>query len=85
MCSRLLAGLILVLFGLPLLIDHAGAKAVIRAFPRSASAGYVVFGAAEMVLTGYVIGTLRRRTPDAFMRDEEQMLALLLNGLSAGS
>ena len=48
-------------------------------------ASYVVFGAAEMVLTGYVIGTLQRRTPDAYVRDEEQMLALLLNGLSAGS
>jgi TetR/AcrR family fatty acid metabolism transcriptional regulator len=48
-------------------------------------AAYVIFGAAEMVLTGYVIGTLQRRTPDAYMRDEEQMLALLLNGLSAGS
>lgn len=44
-------------------------------------ATYVIFGAAEMVLTGYVIGTLQRHTPDAFARDEEQMLTLLLNGL----
>jgi hypothetical protein len=43
--ATLLAGLILVLLGLPLLLDHAGAKAAIQAFPRSASAGYVVFGA----------------------------------------
>jgi len=28
-----------------LLIDHSGAKAALQAFPRSASAGYVVFGA----------------------------------------
>ena len=47
-------------------------------------ATYVIFGAAEMVLTGYVIGTLERRTPEAFARDEEQMLALLLHGLSRG-
>src|SRR5580698_9249862 len=40
-----LAGFILVVLGLPLLIDHSGAKAAIQAFPRSASAGYVVFGA----------------------------------------
>jgi TetR/AcrR family fatty acid metabolism transcriptional regulator len=46
-------------------------------------AAYVVFGAAEMVLTGYVMGTLRRQDPSAFARDEEQMLALLLTGLSA--
>ena len=45
-------------------------------------ATYVVFGAAEMVLTGYVIGTLQRHSPEAFARDEEQMLGLLLNGLS---
>ncbi len=46
-------------------------------------ATYVIFGAAEMVLTGYVIGTLRRDDADAFAHDEEQMLALLLSGLSA--
>jgi hypothetical protein len=44
--ATLLAGLILLVFGLPLLIDHSGAKAAIQAFPRSTSAGYVVFGAA---------------------------------------
>jgi TetR/AcrR family fatty acid metabolism transcriptional regulator len=44
-------------------------------------AAYVILGAAEMVLTGYVIGTLRRQSPAAFARDEEQMLELLLGGL----
>jgi len=43
--ATFVAGFILVVLGLPLLIDHSGAKAAIRAFPRSASAGYVVFGA----------------------------------------
>ncbi len=38
-------GLILVALGAPLLADHTGIKAAIRAFPRSASAGYVVFSA----------------------------------------
>jgi hypothetical protein len=48
-------------------------------------AAYVVFGAAEMVLTGYVIGTLRRDDAAAFKRDEAQMLALLLDGLSGSA
>lgn len=45
-------------------------------------ASYVVFGAAEMVLTGYVMGTLRRGDPSAFARDENQMLEVLLDGLA---
>jgi hypothetical protein len=44
--ASLLSGLILLLFGLPLLVDHSGAKAVIKAFPSSTSAGYVVFSVA---------------------------------------
>ena len=42
----------------------------------------MIFGAAEMVLTGYVIGTLQRGSAAEFARDEQQMLALLLEGLS---
>ena len=45
-------------------------------------ATYVVFGAAEMVLTGYVMGTLQRNDPSSFARDEEQLLTMLLHGLS---
>jgi len=45
-------------------------------------ASYVIFGAAEMVLTGYVIGTLTRRDAAAFEHDEQQLLELLLNGLA---
>ena len=44
--SSLVPGLILILFGLPLLMDLQGFKAALKGFPRSASAGYVVFGAA---------------------------------------
>ena len=40
-------GLILILLGLPLLMDLSGFKSAIKAFPRSAPAGYVVFGAAS--------------------------------------
>jgi hypothetical protein len=45
-------------------------------------ASYVVFGAAEMVLTGYVMDTLRRDDPSAFSGDEMQMLEVLLDGLA---
>ena len=44
--ATLIPGLVLVLLGLPLLLDHPGAKAAIAAFPRAAAAGNVVFGAA---------------------------------------
>jgi hypothetical protein len=44
--ASLIPGLLLILVGIPLLLDLAGAKAAMKAFPRSASAGYVVFGAA---------------------------------------
>ena len=43
--ATLASGLILLALGLPLLIDHSGITAAIGAFPRSTSAGYVVFGA----------------------------------------
>jgi len=46
-------------------------------------ATYVVVGAAEMILTGYVIGTLRRDDPESFARDEEQITTLLLRGLTS--
>lgn len=48
-------------------------------------ATYFVLGAAEMVLTGYVMGTLRREAPDAFARDEQQLLGLLVDGLASGA
>ncbi len=44
--ATLVPGLILIVAGLPLLLDHSGAKAAIAAFPRATSAGYVVFSAA---------------------------------------
>jgi len=44
--ATLASGLILVALGASLLLDHSGIKAAMRAFPRSASAGNVVFGAA---------------------------------------
>ena len=46
-------------------------------------ATYMVVGVAEMVLTGYVIGSLPRTDQEAFARDEVQLLSLLLDGMSA--
>jgi AcrR family transcriptional regulator len=45
-------------------------------------ATYIVLGAAEMILTGYVMGTLRRKSEQDFSRDEEQILQVLLRGMS---
>ena len=44
--ASLLPGVVLIALGTALLLDVSAVKAAIRAFPRSASAGYVVFGAA---------------------------------------
>lgn len=55
----------------------------VRAGLDARLATYAVLGVAEMVLTGYVIGSLPRNDPDAYGRDEDQLLSLLLDGLSA--
>jgi hypothetical protein len=44
--ASLIPGLMLIALGAPLALDSAGAKAALRAFPRSQGAGYLVFGAA---------------------------------------
>ena len=47
-------------------------------------ATYAVLGVAEMVLTGYVIGSLPRSDAKAYAHDEEQLLSLLIDGMSTG-
>ncbi len=54
----------------------------VRADLDARLATYVVLGVAEMVLTGYVIGTLPRADAQAYARDEEQLLSLLIDGMS---
>lgn len=44
--ASLIPGLILIALGVPLLLNITGVTSAIRAFPRSASAGYLVFSAA---------------------------------------
>ena len=43
--ATLIPGLIMVAFGMPLLLNHAGITAAIRAFPRATTTGNCVFGA----------------------------------------
>lgn len=42
--ATLLPGLVLLALGLPLLLNHGGFAAVLKAFPRSTAAAYVFFG-----------------------------------------
>ena len=42
--ATLIPGLLLVALGLPLLMNHSGFTAVLRRFPRSTVAAYVLFG-----------------------------------------
>jgi hypothetical protein len=41
--ATLIPGLLLLAFGLPLLMNHSGYAAVVKAFPRSTGAAYVLF------------------------------------------
>jgi hypothetical protein len=46
--ANLIPGLLLLLVGLPLLIGRSGTLAAFRAFPRSTSASYLLFGAGSL-------------------------------------
>ena len=43
--ATLIPGLLLILLGVPLLMNHSGYAAMLRAFPRSTAAAYLFFGA----------------------------------------
>ena len=44
-------------------------------------ASYLVLGAAEMVLTGYVLGTLSHTVREDYAADERQLVAMLVDGI----
>lgn len=46
--ATLLPGLILILFGVPLLLNHSGVIAALKSFPRSTSAAVVFFSAGAL-------------------------------------
>ena len=43
--ATLIPGLLLIVLGGPLVLNHSGYAAVLRAFPRSSRAAYLFFGA----------------------------------------
>ena len=63
------------------IIEKGQAAGEARTDIDSRLATYAVLGVAEMVLTGYVMGALKRDRA-GFGRDEEQLLALMLDGLA---
>jgi TetR/AcrR family transcriptional regulator, fatty acid metabolism regulator protein len=65
------------------LISAAQQRGEVRAELDARLMTYAVLGVAEMVLTGYVMNSLRRDSAGEYRRDEEQLVALLLDGMGA--
>ena len=63
------------------LITAAQTRGEVRADVDPRLVTYAVLGVAEMVLTGYVMRSLRRDSAEEYRRDEEQLVALLLSGI----
>lgn len=63
------------------LITAAQTRGEVRAGVDARLVTYAVLGMAEMVLTGYVMRSLRRDSAEEYHRDEEQLVALLLSGI----
>ena len=77
-------GTVLVAFdAIERLVVQARDSGEIRDDVDSTLVTYAVFGVAEMVLTGYVMGTLVREGREAYTRDESQLVTLLLDGVAA--
>lgn len=77
-------GAVLVAFdAVEALVESARQSGEIRADVDARLVAYAILGCAEMVLSGYVMGTLRRPDREAYRRDEEQLTALLYDGLRA--
>jgi TetR/AcrR family fatty acid metabolism transcriptional regulator len=65
------------------LITAAQQRGEVRADVDARLTTYAVLGMAEMVLTGYVMNSLRRDSADQYERDEEQLVALMIQGIGA--
>ncbi|HET9050296.1 MAG TPA: TetR/AcrR family transcriptional regulator [Candidatus Dormibacteraeota bacterium] len=46
---------------------------------------HAILGAAEMLLTGYVMGRVRRDGREAYAEDERQLVELLVSGIATGA
>ena len=64
------------------LIVRAQERGEVRADLDPKLVTYAILGMAEMILTGYVMGTLRREGREAYTRDEAQLVALLVDGMA---
>jgi AcrR family transcriptional regulator len=65
------------------LVERAQQRGEVRAGIDAKLVTYAVLGVAEMILTGYVMGTLRRESREAYAADEAQLVALLIEGMAA--
>jgi TetR/AcrR family fatty acid metabolism transcriptional regulator len=81
--SHDLATILVAFDAIQAIVEEGIATGEVRAGVDARLATYVVLGTAEMVLSGYVLGTLRREDEDQWARDEEQLIDLLLRGLAA--
>jgi TetR/AcrR family transcriptional regulator, fatty acid metabolism regulator protein len=64
------------------LIARAQQRGEVRHDVEAKLVTYAIMGMAEMILTGYVIGTLRRDDREAYARDEAQLIALITDGMA---
>lgn len=64
------------------LIEQGRDSGELRADVDARFAAYAVLGVAEMILSGYVMGTLKREGRKRYTRDEQQLVALLYEGLA---
>ncbi len=64
------------------ILDEGVRSGEVRSGVDARLATYMVLGTAEMVLSGYVLGTLRREAEEDWERDERQLVDLLLHGLA---
>lgn len=75
-------GTVMVAFDQIAEIIDAGVKAgEVREGLDPQLASYLVLGMAEMILTGYVMGTLHREADEDYLRDEGQLVELLISGM----
>jgi TetR/AcrR family fatty acid metabolism transcriptional regulator len=63
------------------IVEDARARGELRADVDVEIATHAILGAAEMVLTGYVMGRVRREGKEAYAADERQLVDLLVRGL----
>ena len=63
------------------IVEEGQKTGVVREDLDPQLATYMILGVAEMILTGYVLGTLQPRDEAGYNRDEEQITALLLRGM----